>query len=185
MANKPNNKKNLIIGICSAIAIVAIIAVVVVLLLTKGGGFGGQALNDNFFVSDNSKYVLTMSADEIDVEDQTYKPVKTHLVYFYSGDEITGLKYYYEYDSADTANKAYNEIAGELKTIYKDVTVDGKYLIMTSNETDYEGLTADDVKQQLEFMEMIKNMDFDESDNSDDGLVEETVEEDEIVEETE
>ena len=53
---------------------------------------------------------------------------------------------------------------------------------MTSNETDYEGLTADDVKQQLEFREMIKNTTFDEPDTSDDGLEEETVEAGEATE---
>ncbi len=182
MADKPKNNKKLIIGICSAFAVVVIVAIIIVLLLTKGNGIGGQALGDNYFVSDNSKYVFTMNADEIDVEDQTYKPVKTHLVYTYSGNDITGLKYYYEFDNADTASKAYNETADELKTIYKDVTLDGKYIVMTSNETDYEGLTAEDVKQQIEFMEMINNTEFSEPDMSDDGLVEETVEEETVEE---
>ena len=182
MANKTNKNKNLIIGICLAIAAAIVVAVIVIILLTRGGGLGGQALNDDYFVSDNSKYVFTLGADEIDIEGQTYKPVKTHLIYFYNGNEITGLKYYYEYDSADAAKKAYNELDSDLRSIYKDVAVNDKYVIMTSNETDYEGLTADDVKQQLEFMEMIKNTTFDEPDTSDDGLEEETVEAGEATE---
>ncbi len=151
-AKKPNNK-NLAIGICAIIAIIIIIITVV--LTTRN-----NTLNDSYFVSDDTKYVLTLDSSDVSMEDPTYDPIKTHLVYTYSGDEITGLKAYYEYADNATAKVA----AEYLKQNYDSdtqnkVTTDGKYVIFVASEEEYEDLTASDVKQQIEFMEVIKNMD--------------------------
>ena len=161
MAKKAKNT-NLIIGIC--VAVVVVIAIIVAIVLaTRGGGNGLSGLSDAYFVSDETKYVLTLDAEEIATESEEYTPIKTHMVYFYSGDEITDAKIYYEFADEATAKAAleyYKESLGDEE--YKDITTSGKYLIITSNESEYEGITASDVKQQIEFMEMLKNMDFSE-----------------------
>lgn len=182
MANKKaKNKggnKNIIIGACCAVVVVVIIIVAIVLATTGGGG-----LNDSYFVSDGSKYVLTVESEDmvIDEDEEAYAPVKTHLVYTYSGDEITGLKAYYEYADAASAKAAYDYILSSGEET-GEVAIDGKYVIITAAPEEYEGLTASDVKQQVEFMEMMKNMNtegMDESgdvdDSGDDAVVEEDV----------
>ena len=166
---KKNNNKNIIIGVCvAAVVVVAIVLVIVFAVRGVGGG-----LNDSYFVSDDTKYVLTVESDDISEENsEEYIPVKTHMVYTYSGDEITGLKIYQEYADAETAKAAFDEMknAGEGTG---DAELNGKYVVMTASSEDYEGMTASDVKNQIEFMEMLKNMDTNGTDDEeDDGEVE-------------
>ena len=185
MANKKaKNKggnKNIIIGACCAVVVVVVIVVAIVLAVTSGNRLG-----DAYFVSDDTKYVLTVESDDmvIDEEEEAYAPVKTHLVYTYSGDEITGLKAYYEYADNASAKAAYDYILSSGEET-GEVAIDGKYVIITAAPEEYEGLTASDVKQQVEFMEMMKSMNTegtDESGNIDDSGDEAVVEEDVTVE---
>ena len=166
MANKAKkDNKNLIIGICAAVVVVVVIVVAIVL------AGSGNKLNDQFFVSDGTKYVLTMDADDMGLEGEEYSPNKVHIVYFYSGDEVTDLKSYYEYAdeaSAKTAFDAFKELGDE----ESNYTIEGKYIILTADAEEYEGMTASDVKQQVEFMESLKNMDFDTEDEEDIEVVE-------------
>lgn len=165
-AKKKKNNKNIIIG-CSIAAIVVIVAIVIgIVLATRGSG-----LNDDYFVSDGTKYVITVDSSEmtLDDEEQEYAPIKTHLVYTYSGDEITGLKSYYEYADATAAQKALERLKEVAGDEMEDITVDGKYVIATAKADQYENITASDVKQQIEFMEMLKNMDANSDDTSDDA----------------
>lgn len=157
MANKAKkNNKNLIIGICAAIVVV-IVVVVAVILATRGGS---AQLNDSYFVSDDTKYVLTLETDDVDEE---YAPAKTHMVYFYSGDDVTDMKAYYEFADEAAAKAAFDYYKEAMEgEEYKDISLNGKYIVITSNESAYEDLTANDVKQQIEFMEMLKNMDLTE-----------------------
>lgn len=161
MAEKAKkNNKNLIIGIVAAVVVVVVVIVAVVLATS------GSKLSDSYFVSDGSKYVLTMSAEEMSLEDDEYAPLKAHVVYFYSGDEITGLKTYYEYADAGSAKTAFDALLQEMEG--EDVSnyaLDGKYIIITSDESEYSEMTVDDVKQQIEFYEMYKNMDFSEDED--------------------
>ena len=167
MANKKSNNKGLIIGICSAVVVVVII-IVAVLVATNA-----NKLNDSYFVSDGSKYVLTLESDEALIAEDDSQPVKTHIVYTYSGDEITGAKTYEEYKDAASAQKAYDAYkeAGEDMS---NVAVDGKYLIITATPDQYEGVTATDVKQQIEFIESLKNLNLDESTEDTGEVVEST-----------
>ena len=179
MANKKTSKakkrsnKNLIIGICATVTVViAVIIAIVVVNLNSG-------ISESYFVSDDTKYVLTLDAGQLsfDDEEQEINPVKAHFVYNYSGDEITGLTAYYEFADAETAKKALVLYTQELKEAeegdeneegdtagYKDASVNGKYLVLTANESQYKDITVSDVKQQIEFMEMLKQMN--EQDNS-------------------
>ncbi|MBR5647851.1 hypothetical protein IKW73_02870 [Candidatus Saccharibacteria bacterium] len=152
------NKKNLIAGICAGVAAI-IIVIVAVCVLNKG-----PVLNDDFFKSDGSKYVLTMETGNVDSSDE-YTPLKTHIVYNYSGDSITGLKSYYEYsttEAANTAYEAYKALTEEEASSFAEVKVDGKYLIITANKEDYENLSAAEVKEQIEFYDSLKDMDVED-----------------------
>jgi len=156
MANKKaEKKKGLIAGICIAVVVIAVaIIAVVVVNLNKG-------LNDSYFVSDGTKYVLTIDTDETLLTDES-QPIKTHLVYTYSGDEITGLKTYSVYKDSEAAQKAYKTFA-EMGENMTNFTVDGKYLIMTATADQYNGITASDVKAQIEYFESLKKMNMENS----------------------
>ena len=182
MANKSKKNTNLIIGICAAVVIVVII-IVAIILGTRDGGFTG--LNDRYFVSDGSKYVVTYEDEEFVIDNEEYHPIRMHLVYNYADNVVTGLKAYYEYENDDDAETAYNYFIANNNGEYKNVSRSGKYVILEAPESEYEGLTAEDAKQQVEFMEQIKSS---SSDNIIDEEVEETpedvVESGEIIEET-
>ena len=163
MAEKAKkDNKNIIIGACVAVVVV-IIAVVAIVLGLKGGK---PTLNDAYFVSDDTKYVLTI--DTSDEEDES-APEKVHTVYTYSGDKITGAKVYYEYADAATAKSFVDTIKAETDSP-DSVSVDGKYIIMVADESEYEDMTASDVKEQVEFYESLKNMNFDDIDYDDEDI---------------
>ena len=161
MAENAKNKKNtgLIVGICCAVAAVVIVVVLAVVLATRGG-IGG--VSDMYFTSDGSKYVLTLESSDIVTSEGEIAPVKMHLVYYYNGDLITGEKSYYEFADTETAKSAYEFYKENSGEAYENVALDGKYVVLTAKAEDYDGITATDIKQQIEFMEMLKGMTFDE-----------------------
>ena len=150
-----DNKKNIIIWTCAALAAVIVI-IVAIIFATRNTG-----INDSYFVSDGTKYVLTLESNDISMEDEQYDPIKAHLVYLYSGDNITDLKAYYEYADNSAAKAAYDyfkEHIDEEDDNYKDISVNGKYVVLAAADSQYKELTTNDVKEQIEFMEMIRNM---------------------------
>jgi hypothetical protein len=158
MAKEAKKNNNLIIGICAAVAIV-IIVVVAVVLANKGGNV---TLDDSYFVSDNSKYVISYGSEDIAFGNPQYNPEKMHYVYTYSGDKITGLKVYYEY----TDNAAAKEAVEYLKEEYEDtdgIAVEDKYIVVTAPEEEYEDVTPEQLKEQIEILELLKNLDFDDA----------------------
>ena len=164
MAEKAEkNHKNLIMWICAILVVVAVVVVAVV-LATRGSG----AIDESYFKSDDTKYVFTVEAEDMLTEGEEYVPIKSHSVYYYSGNEITSLKFYNEYADANTATAAYEYYQNNVSNKeYKNIELNGKYVILTANESEYESITANDIKQQLELIEMYKNMDFDNVEEED------------------
>ena len=155
------NKKT-IVGICIA-AVIAITIIIVAIVVHN------NKLDDSFFVSDGSKYVLTLESDDVSFEEDEHNPIKTHLVYFYSGDKITDLKAYYEYADSAAAKSAADYIKENYSDDeYEKVSVNGKYLIFTADKSEYEDLTASEVKEQIELMENIQNTDDEEDEDYED-----------------
>ena len=148
------DNKNVIVGSICAVVVVVVVVIVAIVLATSGG----NRLNDNYFQSDGQKYVLTIETDQAAIEntEEAYVPIKTHLVYTYSDNKITGLKYYYEYADEDTAKKALEEMQKSAGNEVGEIAAEGKYLIITAPEDQYKDLTAADVKTQIEFMESLK-----------------------------
>ena len=142
------DNKNLIIGICVAVLVVAAIVVAVVLATRN-------TLNDDYFVSDGSKYVITYDDLESDGEGDQYRPVKIHTVWTYKGDEITSLKMYYVYNNANDAKAAFDAMKEDGEEV-KGVELNGKYIIISAEEDTYKDTTASDVKQQIEDYEKAK-----------------------------
>lgn len=148
---RKKNNKGPIIGACVAVVAVIIVIIAVVAI-------NNNRLGDSYFVSDGTKYVLSYEIDQNAVgnsDEAQYTPLKVHQVYTYSGDDITGLKNYYEYKDADSAKKAmdYLNSVSEGKVT---ISMEGKYVIITATADQYEGLKASDVKQQVEALEKLK-----------------------------
>lgn len=160
MAEKAKkDNKNLIIGICAAVLAIVVIVVAVV-FATKGT----TTLSDAYFTSDDAKYVLTIDSDQLDTEEAgDYEPVKTHLVYYYSGDTINGMTTYMEFADEATAKAALEAYKSVDQEGIKSLSTNGKYLVVEMTEDQYSDMTASDVKQQIEFMEMLKNMNIDDA----------------------
>ena len=172
MAEKAKkNNKNLIISICTGVLIIAVV-IVAVIFATK------SSLNDSYFVSDGSKYVLTVDRDMLETEDKENSPIKTHIVYYYSGDTITGVTTYMEFDNDATAKAALDLYKNADQAGVKSLKTDGKYLVVEMTEDQYKDITTSDVKQQVEFMEMLKKS----GTNNPDGANEETTETIEVTE---
>lgn len=165
MATEAKNNKNLIIGICGAVVAIAIIVVVAVFVLKNKK----PTLNDDYFKSDGSKLVISMDADA----SQENAAVKQHQVYTYSGETITGLKSYLEFETADAAKAAYDSYknTGEDGSISK-VELDGKYIVMTIAEEQYKELTTTAVKGYIELFESIKNAALEETSGDTETTVE-------------
>lgn len=177
MAEKAKkNNKNLIIGICAGVLVIAVV-IVAVIFATK------SSLNDAYFVSDDSKYVLTVDRDMLETEDKENSPIKTHIVYYYSGDAITGVTTYMEFDNDATAKAALDLYKNADQTGVKSLKTDGKYLVVEMTEDQYKDLTVSDVKQQVEFMEMLKKSGTNNPDSENEETTE-TIETDSIINET-
>ncbi len=174
MANKKKNNKNVIIGGC--IAAVVIAAIILAVVFAAGNG----TINDSYFVSDGTKYDINNEYG--DTESDGSVPIKDHIVYYYSGDKITGAKAFYEYVDETAAKNAYETIKANAGNSYKSVSLSGIYVILEANESEYEGLTASDVKQQVELSEQAQNEASTEETNIEETIVEEDTEE-AIVEE--
>ena len=170
---KDVRKKNtgVIVGICCVIAVVIVIIIAAVVISNNSG------LNDSYFKSDDSKYVLTINQDEMTTsegEEANYTPKKTHIVYEYKDDTVTGVKVYYEYADNETATKALDYIKENQSTeSYKELVTEDKYVVITMNESDYEGVTASDVKSQIEAYEALKNTNLNDATTNDTTTTEE------------
>ena len=173
-SNKDKNRNKIIGAIVCVVALI-VVAVVVVLLATRNKG-----IDDSFFVSDNTKYVATLGGDMLGVsDDEGDAPLKAHVVYFYSGDNVTDMKSYYEFADEDTARKFYEIVKSEDGESADSYELNGKYVILTADASAYEGMTAADAKEQIEFMELLKNMGSGGSTEEDNGTIEDSdIEED-------
>ncbi|MBR3236619.1 hypothetical protein IKF92_03005 [Candidatus Saccharibacteria bacterium] len=163
MAKKSNNN-NLILGICAAVAVVVVIVVIAVVVIGKG-----NTLNDDYFKSDDTKLVLSMETGT-GTGDETSEPVKAHEVYEYKDESITSLKTYYEYANEDAAKAAYDKAKeDELPEGYESMELNGKYIVLTAKADQYENLKASDVKENIEFMEQLKNHNVEDTDDGNGG----------------
>lgn len=162
MTNNSNNKKKIIITGCICAAVVAIIAIAIVAVILSTNNGSGR-IDESYFKTDDSKYVITLDYDPSEEGNDDYTPLKTHSVYTHSGGKITGLTTYYEYTDEASAKNAYNKLIDEVSGEFKSITQNGKFVLLESNPEDYEGLSAEDVKSQIEFIESIKNGEYEET----------------------
>ena len=146
-SNKSNASKFAIFGISIAAVIAIIIGIVVAIK-------ANPTINDDYFVSDGSKYVINMSMDD---ESSDEGIVGMHIVYYYSGDTVTGAKSFYEFKDEATAKAAYDELKNASDEDTGSYSLNGKYVVLAADDDTIKNLTVDEVKSQVEFYENLKN----------------------------
>ena len=153
-AKKSNT--NLIIGICVATLVIVVVAVAI-FFATRGT----SQLNDAYFVSDGTKYVLTVNDDMLNTDEDTeYIPIKTHVVYTYSGDTITSMTTYLEFANEATAKSALDYYSQKDQSGVKNISSNSKYVVVEMTDDQYSEMTAPEVKEYIDFIENIRNVDL-------------------------
>ena len=76
------------------------------------------------------------------------------LVFYYKGEEITGLEHYYEYKDEKEADAKYKEDTEKYKNNVqiKKITKNGKFVVYTMAGEEYEGKTVSEVKSSYSFL---------------------------------
>lgn len=157
MVSKPKKKtKKLVAGICIT-TLAAIVVVVAIIFATKSTA----QINDSYFVSNDKQYVLNVTSDMMEFENTEYAPVITHIVYKYSGDKITDITSYLEFNDESTASSLlpkYKEIydASDYSGI-KSISANGKYIVVVTAEDQYSDMSASQIKQEIDSIESLKN----------------------------
>lgn len=168
-SNPKNQKKRNIIIACVAAAAVIVVTIITIIIINK------NALNNgSFFVSDGSKLVISLSGDRISSDEDEPVPQKTYFVYFYKDNDITDLKVYQEYANDTIAKEAFSYFKNNLSPYLKEISLDGKHVIVTRLPEEYEGITAEDVRNTIKYNE--EHSDDEELDDSTDDSAEEDTE---------
>lgn len=132
MAEK-TRKKNIVVPIIAGIVVLAGVIVAIMLLNRPA------TLDDNFFVSDDQKYVLNM-------EDKSYGAIKSHTVVYYKEEQITKVEKYFEFEDDETANIVFNELKSDEENNTFDFSLNKKYIVFTNKVEEYKGISASDIK---------------------------------------
>lgn len=145
-----NSKIKLLIKIFCILLAIAFVACVCITIFR----IIHPPLNEDFFKSDDStKTVISLESER--AEGDTTSSVRTQLVYTYNGDEVTGLKTYFEYPSEEAAAAAIDSLKTQPE--FEGAVLEGKYIIVAAPEDQYKGLTTSDVKQQAEAIKDYQN----------------------------
>lgn len=142
-----NKRKRIINGkvIFSILIVVLLVVVIVTLSLMNRVQY-----TDDYFVTDDTKIVLSMDADESAFENSAYVPPITHVVYYYSGDTINNVKVFYEYKNEQVAKKANSNLPTDDKEWATGKALNGKYVIYDMKKEEFEGLSAEDIRSSVE-----------------------------------
>ena len=81
---------------------------------------------------------------------------------------------YMEFADEATAKSSIEAYKSIDQTGVKSIYTNGKYIVVEMAEDQYANITASDVKQQIEFMEMLKNVDTNNVEAIDDEITTET-----------
>ena len=110
------------------------------------------APSDEYFVSDETKLVISLNKDAAALEEGAYEPRVTHIVYYRSGERITGMRVYFAYDSAEEAEVAYNNINMKDKDWTTEKRLNGRYIVFEALKSQYDGVTVEDIQRNIEIL---------------------------------
>ena len=135
-----------------SVAIVALLIVVVTVLVIMNNN---PVYNENYFKSDNTKLVLRLDNDY--PEDDEKSPIRTYMVYYYSGDTINNVKQFYQFKSDEVAKNVIEETKKLEMNWVKEISLSGSYIIFELTEDQYEGVTTTQIRESIESIEVLDN----------------------------
>ena len=130
------------------LAIITAVIVVIVLTLTNR-----PVVNEEYFTNDDTKTTISLTPNTS--ESNNTALVQTHFVYTYDGDDVSGLKTYFEYSDEESARTTLESIKNQPE--FKGATIEGKYIVVSADESQYKGLTKLDIKQQADALKSLQD----------------------------
>ena len=164
-SDKSSKNKSRIYLVCGAVAALSLGVIVAVLVAF----FTRPTITEETFATNDTQSSISLTPTSSNKQTGSTL-VETHVVYEYDGDNVIGLKTYFEYTDAEAAKAAYE--ARKDQPEFKDAVVEDKYIVVAADPEQFKGLTADDVRQQTEAIRQFQasqNPDSDNSDKSDDS----------------
>ena len=135
--SKRNNAKNnnLMMWVFVVLFLLIVISIAVILTLNNAN----PNLNDDFFVSDGSKYVVAADIDNYGDD----RIVAAYDVYYHNNGTITGHEAYYEFVDEEMAQVALPSYQANKDEEVDKIELNGKYIVLTATPKQYEGLILD------------------------------------------
>lgn len=133
------DRRNKIITVVAVIA-AAVVAIVAIIMNQP------QEITADYFVNDDTKLVNKLDKDVAAYETSEWEPETTYVVYYYSGNKITGVKIYFEYDNEEEAKLADENISMEDKSWALGKSRNGRYVVLNLRRAEYTDLTTDYVR---------------------------------------
>lgn len=157
--SKKSNKK-ILLSLVLLFVTITIAVPAIITIITH------QPIKDDYFTSDDTKTTITLTPDD---SSNTSNLVNTHLVYSYDdADNVSSLKTYFEYSDEDAARAALESSKDQIE--FKGAILEGKYVIVTADESQYKGLTASDIKQQADAIKRFQEGNNTSKHSSEDSL---------------
>ena len=141
-------KHDNIVYICCAVFAICAVALItwgIVSMMNKG------ISEDTTFASNDTQTTITIEPTESDHSSISH----TRTVYEYDGDNVVGMKTYFEYADNEAAKTAYEQIKDQPE--FKGAEVIDKYIVVTADPNSFKGLTADDIRQQAEAIKQFQD----------------------------
>ena len=135
--------------------VLSIFAKCLLSLLLVGCGCEKKKENENNEDTILKQIEKTISSLYTDDSKLVYKVGDVYkMVFYYKGNEITGLEHYYEYENEIVAQEHYNKDKEELKNnaSIKNIYLSGKYVVYKLVGEEYEGKTVEEVKNAYPFL---------------------------------
>lgn len=134
-----------------------------------------EKYDSSYFHDTDGKIVLTMGKDAAALEDSVYEPNITHIVYYYEGNNVTGVKAFYEYATEKEAEKAYEHLG--LSDFADSKNLRGRFVVFQVKRAMYEGLSVETLRADIETMKAIDALILDYGDGYINNFAELTFEE--------
>ena len=155
-------------------AIIALVFVIIAIVNFSQN----ESFDSSYFHDADGRIVLTMDRDSASLDDSIYEPNITHIVYYYEGDNITGVRAFYEYATEAEAKTAYAHLG--LGSFADGKKLSGRFIVFNVKRAMYESVTVESLKNDRELLKDINALILDYDDGYINNYAELTFEENDI-----
>ena len=140
---KKFNKTYVIFGILAAIIVILVVVIVAINLNPK--------IESSYFHTTDGKIVLTMEDEMFAPDESEWEAPIVHVVYYYGGEKVSGVKIFYEYENEATAKEAYENL--EISEFAEGKSLNGRFIVMVARKEFYEDVLVSELKENVEVLE--------------------------------